>query len=51
MKFFAGIACACLGLAFFGCTGESTNANSDDSGYFIVDMGSYELKQDALLFT
>ena len=51
MKFFAGIACACLGLAFFGCSGDSTNASADDSSYFIADMGSYELKKDALLFT
>ena len=51
MKYFLRIACSCFGLAFFGCSGESTNASADDSSYFIADMGSYELKQGALLFT
>ena len=51
MKFFAGIACACLGLAFFGCSGDSTNASADDSAYYIVDVRSYELKQNALQLT
>jgi hypothetical protein len=51
MKFFAGIACACLGLAFFGCSGDSTNASADDSAYYIVDVRTYELKQNALQLT
>lgn len=51
MKSFLRIACTCFGFAFFGCSGESTNDGSDDSEYFIAEMGSYKLEQNALLFT
>ena len=51
MKSFLRIACTCFGFAFFGCSGESTNDGSDDSEYFIAEVGSYKLEQNALLFT
>ena len=51
MKRIFQMALACIGLAFFGCSGESTNDGSDDSGYFIAEVGSYKLEQNALLFT
>ena len=51
MKKFFDIVFLGVGLAFFGCSGDSTNASSDDSAYYIVDVRTYELKQNALQLT
>jgi hypothetical protein len=43
--------CAAAAIAFCGCSSESTIAISDDLEYYVVDVGSYELNQNALQFT
>lgn len=50
MKRFFQMALVCAGLVFLGCSEESSNADYEESGYFIVSIGSYELTGTALLF-
>lgn len=51
MNFAFKAICAVAAIAFCGCSNETTSADSDDLGYFVVDIGSYEFNQEAMLFT
>ena len=50
MNFAFKVACAVAAVAFYGCS-ESTGADSDDLGYYVVGIETYELNQNALLLT